>query len=342
MHLAASEGQLGVVTLLLSRGVQPIAKDRWGNTPLDDATRHRHTKVARALARAIARSSRQSSETAFEVLVDSRRVDALVKFGLDAVVAEVSVTNQDRVRKLKKEQLRRYTELIRSKLVVEQGGPFLSHEAFVAWVWRNLGSDAVLFCVSRDTAKGINVAVAVGAGAISTRNFLIPPELQRKKLKPSFWVKLLNRHLAPVLEGAMEGRAFPLRLVGFATESAEAGVRRWTARLKLNFLSSVVRFSRKDPPWAPVDADGPDAKGVADEAGLGWPLDPLLPCPDSPTALQVRSCLGLFDTSGCAYPETAKSFRAVASKNIPSCVGASVILQTCEIYRAWRAGVILQ
>ena len=47
MHLAASEGLLEVVTFLVDEaGANHSPRDRWGGTPLDDATRHSHSAVA--------------------------------------------------------------------------------------------------------------------------------------------------------------------------------------------------------------------------------------------------------------------------------------------------------
>jgi ankyrin repeat protein len=46
IHLAASEGLLPVVQLLVDElGANHSPRDRWGNTPLNDAVRHRHSEV---------------------------------------------------------------------------------------------------------------------------------------------------------------------------------------------------------------------------------------------------------------------------------------------------------
>ena len=49
LHLAASEGRDEIVSFLLEQGVNPAPIDRWGGTPLDDARRERHERVARLL-----------------------------------------------------------------------------------------------------------------------------------------------------------------------------------------------------------------------------------------------------------------------------------------------------
>ena len=55
LHLAASEGRLGVVVDLLNAGARPNRADRWGGSPLDDALRHRHHAVAAELRKRGAR-----------------------------------------------------------------------------------------------------------------------------------------------------------------------------------------------------------------------------------------------------------------------------------------------
>ena len=47
LHLAASEGLLDVVKYLVDEAeADPSPQDRWGNTPLDDASRSSHFAVA--------------------------------------------------------------------------------------------------------------------------------------------------------------------------------------------------------------------------------------------------------------------------------------------------------
>jgi len=46
LHVAASEGHLDIVRLLVHRGATINRSDRWGGSPLDDAHRHRQAEVA--------------------------------------------------------------------------------------------------------------------------------------------------------------------------------------------------------------------------------------------------------------------------------------------------------
>ena len=48
-HLAASEGQIGVLEYLIKRKVKLNAVDRWGGKPLDDAKREKHKKAVALL-----------------------------------------------------------------------------------------------------------------------------------------------------------------------------------------------------------------------------------------------------------------------------------------------------
>ena len=50
LHLACAEGQVGAVRYLLNQKVRTTPKDRWGNTPYADATRHKHDAVKNLLS----------------------------------------------------------------------------------------------------------------------------------------------------------------------------------------------------------------------------------------------------------------------------------------------------
>src|SRR5262249_15792969 len=49
LHLAAAEGQAGVVRYLLAADADPQPVDRWGGTPLSDAEGNGHTEIAALL-----------------------------------------------------------------------------------------------------------------------------------------------------------------------------------------------------------------------------------------------------------------------------------------------------
>ena len=49
LHVAASDGHLALVELLLKKGANPNRSDRWGGSPLDDSQRHRYPQVAAVL-----------------------------------------------------------------------------------------------------------------------------------------------------------------------------------------------------------------------------------------------------------------------------------------------------
>jgi len=50
--VAAAEGHIPVVELMVGGGARLNRSDRWGGSPLDDALRHRHLEVAAALRQA--------------------------------------------------------------------------------------------------------------------------------------------------------------------------------------------------------------------------------------------------------------------------------------------------
>lgn len=45
MHVAASEGKVEVLKVLVDKGADVDAEDRWQRTPLSDALEHRHEEV---------------------------------------------------------------------------------------------------------------------------------------------------------------------------------------------------------------------------------------------------------------------------------------------------------
>ena len=49
MHIAACENKLHIIKWLLGIGVRFDIKDRYGNTPLDDAKRYNHQSIVKCL-----------------------------------------------------------------------------------------------------------------------------------------------------------------------------------------------------------------------------------------------------------------------------------------------------
>lgn len=64
LHLAASEGHKEVVLWLIENGASVMVRDRFGNTPMNDALRHRHDQVVGILREAGGQLERTESDTA--------------------------------------------------------------------------------------------------------------------------------------------------------------------------------------------------------------------------------------------------------------------------------------
>jgi ankyrin repeat protein len=94
LHLAASEGRIEVAKFLISVRADVQAKDRRGNSPLDDAIRHGHRSVQAALLKAGARVGwmrnglRACRASAAGDEDSVRLVRALVEMGLDPVACD--------------------------------------------------------------------------------------------------------------------------------------------------------------------------------------------------------------------------------------------------------------
>ncbi len=58
-HVASSEGNIVAVQLLVGAGARLNCSDRWGGSPLDDALRHQHYKVAAYLRQEVSGSPSQ-------------------------------------------------------------------------------------------------------------------------------------------------------------------------------------------------------------------------------------------------------------------------------------------
>jgi len=73
LHIAASDGHLAIVELLVSSGADPLKKDRWGSTALQDAVRNQHVEVARFLSRGAPLVQRQLSLDSAKQLIEQSR-----------------------------------------------------------------------------------------------------------------------------------------------------------------------------------------------------------------------------------------------------------------------------
>ncbi|MEM1380532.1 MAG: glutaminase A [Pseudomonadota bacterium] len=62
LHLAASEGREATVSFLITICKNLAPEDRWGNTPLDDAKREGHKRIAKMLKRALSEESGDARE----------------------------------------------------------------------------------------------------------------------------------------------------------------------------------------------------------------------------------------------------------------------------------------
>jgi len=62
MHVAASEGHIDICRFLVERGSRINRSDRWGGSPLDDASRHRHKAVIQYL-RSLGATTGSASKT---------------------------------------------------------------------------------------------------------------------------------------------------------------------------------------------------------------------------------------------------------------------------------------
>jgi glutaminase len=84
LHLAAAEGHMGVITLLLDAGVNPNSRDRWGGTPLDDAESAGHDEIA-----ALLRASGASVGPGIHRSEDPTPTDASAEYGDQEMVVEL-------------------------------------------------------------------------------------------------------------------------------------------------------------------------------------------------------------------------------------------------------------
>ncbi len=69
LHLATSEGQLEVVKHLISKNVNLSPKDRWGNTPMEDAIKFKHKEIQKLLEQAIKSCNSKKDKVIESILI---------------------------------------------------------------------------------------------------------------------------------------------------------------------------------------------------------------------------------------------------------------------------------
>ena len=62
LHLATCENQVEVVKHLIGKKVNLAPKDRWGNTPLDDAFKFKNIEIKQLLEQAIKSTTKKKAE----------------------------------------------------------------------------------------------------------------------------------------------------------------------------------------------------------------------------------------------------------------------------------------
>ncbi|KAI8846420.1 asparaginase-domain-containing protein [Chytridium lagenaria] len=82
LHIAASENQMEAVKILLSRGANVHVRDRYGHSPLYDAVRSRHQKVASVLREAGAHFAEDEEDDVAAVLASAGSDGDLEQFNL--------------------------------------------------------------------------------------------------------------------------------------------------------------------------------------------------------------------------------------------------------------------
>jgi len=92
IHVAASEGHLEICKFLVQRGARINRSDRWGGSPLDDASRHRHKPVIQYLRSLGAMPGSASKATNFIKAAAEGDVDEVEMF---LISGEVDVNEGD-------------------------------------------------------------------------------------------------------------------------------------------------------------------------------------------------------------------------------------------------------
>jgi Amt family ammonium transporter len=91
LHIACAEGHVEVVDYLVKHGAKLDVKDRWGNTPLDEAIKYKHDDVVRVLRASDGFSHRTSSEDSDRLYpASSEENDEVLSVGDDVTTSRSS------------------------------------------------------------------------------------------------------------------------------------------------------------------------------------------------------------------------------------------------------------
>ena len=260
----------------------------------------------------------------------------VVRAGLVEYLAEVSVTNHDRIRAKKVEQLRGYMEArtAQRKTALSAG----EGEGVAYGLWRNLGQDAVIMRFERSRKGGVNFAVCNGTEEAG-QGHCGPGDapLGKGETLAAETKKFMNRRVSPALRDYQAGLKKPVRLVVFASKCFVDGAEMWLRALKFPVQGAVLQTCfKQESEWEAIESEGLEARELATSLQMGWPQDGIPQRVRIPMAVVTKPILALFDTSGTAYPETVQSFKTATGSKLPSSVGATIILAVGAIFRLWR------
>jgi len=305
----------------------------------------RHDAVVVAVGREFARAGGREVRVRREVQIRDprrplqrpRKVDAVVRIGLEEVLVEVSITNQESTQRLKRKQLDRYLEIRRRTMESVRGGPFNSVSSAVRKLWSNIGSDGILLRVERSTSGNLNLVLVCGDSLTLTRSIMAPASPNGSKvIKPSWLRDQLKEVVEPTVRNWETSTGFPARMVVFASQKLEAGTRVWLAQGKPRMTYGILPSPWNGADMADASTHGEAARELARARGLACDVDDCPLRPDNPVPVRTLGLVALYDTRGTAYPETVRGFRTVTGCNLSREPGTAVVFQTPAIFNAWR------
>ena len=303
----------------------------------------RHDRVCRAIGEGIRRIVKQPTKMRTEVSLKvpgstdrPKRADVIVRAGLVEFLAEISVTNQEAIRTIKRGQLESYLALRTAQRMATLK---VVGEDTIKGYWRNLGSDAVLIRLEKSNSGGINVAACEQCKRVWSGH-VEAGEAPRGKgaLFEKSTRDFMKKHVKVILKDCLAGGKKPLRVILFVSGAIADGARRWLAELKFPVQGVVLPSigSTGEAAWGDQMETGSGARALAKAFKMEWPEAGMQARVKHPISLQTRPILALFDTSGTAYPETVRSFQEATGGPLPKEVGATVILAVDAIFRMWR------